>query len=65
LWIAVRSDGKKAYLTGGPIRHAVVLDTVNDVVLGDCGDKIANTDGVAVRPFWWSTESVEVLLAAR
>jgi hypothetical protein len=59
--IAVQSDGKKAYLTGGPLRHAVVIDTVHDVVLGDCDDKIVNTVGVAVRPFWWSTASMAVL----
>jgi hypothetical protein len=39
----------------------VVIDTVNDVVLGTCGDKIVQTAGVAVRPFWWSKECVEVL----
>jgi hypothetical protein len=39
----------------------VVIDTVRDVVLGDCGDKIVNTVGVAVRPFWWSAECMAVL----
>jgi hypothetical protein len=40
---------------------AVVIDTVKDVVLGVCGDKIVQTDGVAVRPFWWSKECIEEL----
>ena len=39
----------------------MVLDTVKDVVLGDCGDKEVQTAGVAVRPFWWSTACMEVL----
>jgi hypothetical protein len=39
----------------------VVIDTVKDVVIGDVGDEIMNTAGVAVRPFWWSRESLEVL----
>jgi hypothetical protein len=39
----------------------VVLDTVKDVVLGDIGKKLVQTDGLAVRPFWWSTASMEVL----
>jgi hypothetical protein len=39
----------------------VVIDTVNDVVLGDIGDEIMSTAGVAVRPFWWSRESLEAL----
>jgi len=43
------------------LRHAVVLDTVNDVVLGDIGKKEVQTAGVAVRPFWWSTACVEAL----
>jgi len=34
---------------------------VADVVLGDVGEKIYNTSGVAVRPFWWSTECMAVL----
>lgn len=38
-----------------------MIDTVNDVVIGDVGDKIVSTAGVAVRPFWWSTECLEVL----
>ena len=40
---------------------AVVIDTVRDVVLGVAGDKIVQTAGAAVRPFWWSTECVDVL----
>lgn len=51
----------KAYLSGGALRHAVVIDTVRDEVLGDVGEAIYSTSGVAVRPFWWSTESMEVL----
>jgi len=43
------------------VRHAVVIDTIKDVVLGDIGKKLVQTGGVAVRPFWWSTASVEVL----
>jgi hypothetical protein len=39
----------------------VVIDTVKDVVLGDIGDKVVQTDGLAVRPFWWSAASMEVL----
>ena len=39
----------------------MIIDTVNDEVLGDVGDTIYNTSGVAVRPFWWSSECVEVL----
>lgn len=39
----------------------MVIDTVNDVVIGDCGDKVMSTAGVAVRPFWWSTECLEAL----
>lgn len=39
----------------------MVIDTINDVVLHDCGDTIYNTSGVAVRPFWWSSEAIEVL----
>jgi hypothetical protein len=39
----------------------VVLDTVKDVVIGDIGDEIMNTSGVAVRPFWWSKECLQVL----
>jgi hypothetical protein len=38
-----------------------VIDTVNDVVLGDVGDEIVSTGGVAVRPFWWSTECLVAL----
>jgi hypothetical protein len=30
-------------------------------VLGDIGDKEMQTDGLAVRPFWWSTACMEVL----
>jgi hypothetical protein len=30
-------------------------------VLRDIGDKIVNTGGVAVRPFWWSNECLEAL----
>jgi len=61
LFIAIRSDGTKAYLSGGPICHTVVIDTVKDVVLGDIGKKLVQTGGVAVRPFWWSTACMEVL----
>ena len=39
----------------------MVIDTVKDVVIGDVGDEIVSTAGVAVRPFWWSKESLEVL----
>ncbi len=39
----------------------MVIDTVNDVVIGDVGDEIVSTGGVAVRPFWWSTESLVAL----
>jgi hypothetical protein len=39
----------------------VVIDTVDDVVLGDIGEEIMSTAGVAVRPFWWSRECLEVL----
>jgi hypothetical protein len=39
----------------------VVIDTVKDVVIGDIGDEIMNTSGVAVRPFWWSKECLQVL----
>ena len=39
----------------------MVIDTVADVVLGDVGKEIMNTAGVAVRPFWWSTECLQVL----
>jgi len=39
----------------------VVIDTIEDVVLGDIGKKLMQTDGVAVRPFWWSTECMEIL----
>jgi hypothetical protein len=39
----------------------VVIDTVNDVVIGDIDDKIVNTGGVAVRPFWWGNEYLEEL----
>ena len=45
----------------GPSVVRVVIDTVKDVVLGDVGEPFAQTDGVAVRPFWWSTASMEVL----
>jgi hypothetical protein len=38
-----------------------VIDTVNDVVTGTCGDKVVQTAGVAVSPFWWSTAAMEVL----
>ena len=38
-----------------------MIDTVNDVVSGVCGTKIVQTAGVAVRPFWWSKECMEVL----
>ena len=47
------------------MRHAVVIDTVMDVVLGDIGKKLLQTDGVAVRPFWWSTACMEVLRASQ
>jgi hypothetical protein len=43
----------------------VVIDTVEDVVLHDIGKKLEQTDGVAVRPFWWSTECMEVLRAGQ
>lgn len=39
----------------------MVIDTVKDIVLGDIGKQFVQTDGVAVRPFWWSTASMEVL----
>lgn len=39
----------------------MVIDTVNDVVLHDCSDTIFNTSGVAVRPFWWSSEAITIL----
>jgi hypothetical protein len=39
----------------------VVIDTVKDVSLGDIGKEQQQTGGVAVRPFWWSTASMEVL----
>ena len=39
----------------------MVIDTVNDVVIGDVGDEIVSTGGVAVRPFWWSTEYLVAL----
>ncbi len=39
----------------------MVIDTVNDVVIGDIGDEIMDTSGVAVRPFWWSKECLQVL----
>jgi hypothetical protein len=42
-----------------------VIDTVKDVVLGDIGKQLVQTDGVAVRPFWWSTASVEALREGR
>jgi hypothetical protein len=38
-----------------------VVDTVKDVVIGDVGDTLVSTGGVAVRPFWWSTECLQVL----
>ncbi len=38
-----------------------MIDTVNDAVLRDIGDKIVYTGGVAVRPFWWGNESLEAL----
>jgi hypothetical protein len=41
-----------------------VIDTVNDVVSGVCGEKIVQTSGVAVKPFWWSTECMDVLKEA-
>lgn len=37
-------------MSGGYINHAVVIDTVNDEALGDCGEPAAPTVGVAVRP---------------
>jgi hypothetical protein len=40
----------------------VVIDTVKDTVLGVAGDRIVQTSGVAVRPFWWSRQCVEVLM---
>ena len=39
----------------------MVIDTVKDVVVGDIGDEIMSTSGVAVRPFWWSKECLQVL----
>lgn len=39
----------------------MVIDTVNDVVLGDVGDELVSTAGVAVRPFWWSEECLAAL----
>jgi hypothetical protein len=41
------------------------MDTVKDVVLGDVGKKLEQTAGVAVRPFWWSTASMDVLREAQ
>jgi len=38
-----------------------VIDTVKDAVLGDIGKKTVQTDGLAVRPFWWSTACMDVL----
>ena len=38
-----------------------MIDTVKDVVLGDIGKTTVQTDGVAVRPFCWSTACMEVL----
>ena len=34
----------------------MVIDTIDDVVLGDIEGEIVSTAGVAVRPFWWSKE---------
>jgi len=39
----------------------VIIDTINDVVVRDVGEEIVNTGGVAVRPFWWSTECLAAL----
>ncbi len=39
----------------------MVIDTVEDVVLGDVGDELVSTAGVAVRPFWWSNECLTAL----
>ena len=39
----------------------MVIDTVNDLVISDIDDKIVNTGGVAVRPFWWGNEYLEEL----
>lgn len=43
----------------------MVLDTVEDVVLGDVGKEEEQTAGVAVRPFWWSAACMEVLRAGQ
>lgn len=59
--IAVQADGTKAYLSGGVISHAIVVDTVADEIVGDMGGEPVKTGGVAVRPFWWSTECLQVL----
>jgi len=59
--IAVQADGTKAYLSGGIISHAIVVDTVDDLIVGDLGGEPVKTGGVAVRPFWWSTECLQVL----
>ena len=52
-------------MSGGYLCHAAVIDTINDEVLGDVGDRPISTVGVAVRPFWWSYEHVEVMGSAR
>lgn len=59
--IAVQADGTKAYLSGGVISHAIIVDTVADEIVGDMGGEPVKTGGVAVRPFWWSTECLQVL----
>jgi hypothetical protein len=38
-----------------------VIDTIKDVVIGDIGKELLQTDGVAVRPFWWCAACMEVL----
>ncbi len=42
----------------------MVIDTVNDVLIGDIDEKKVTgvlTGGVAVRPFWWGNEYLEEL----
>ncbi len=39
----------------------MVIDTIADVVIGDVGDEVVNTAGVAVRPFWWSTDCLAAM----
>jgi DNA-binding beta-propeller fold protein YncE len=56
--VAVRSDGKKAYVSSGSMKggEVAVIDTEKDEVINRVKvglGKEGNALGLTVKPFWW------------